>query len=172
MSGNYCKNLQANNIFPCLAKLSSFACLLFFLSDSRTFSILLISSLLSPPARVPVIWSSLIALLRTHHPSVQLRLQDKMAFLLSLFILFPLSVLSKSDPDNLFVHLHSNKSKVRFGRIWYLTIFQKGLHIQPSELEGASKHTAAGHIGDNTQNIARSTTDPEYWVWNLNYLCS
>ena len=86
----------------------------------------------------------------------------KMAFLLSLLILFPLSVLSKSDPDNLSVHLHSNKSKVSSGRIWYLTIFQKGLHIQPSELEGASKHTAAGHIGDNTQNIARSTTDPEY----------
>ena len=86
----------------------------------------------------------------------------KMAFLLSLLILFPLSVLSKSDPDNLSVHLHSNKSKVSFGRIWYLTIFQKGLHIQPSELEGASKHTAAGHIGDNTQNIARSAMDPEY----------
>ena len=87
--------------------------------------------------------------------------QQEMAFLLSLLLLFPLSVLSKSDPDNLSVHLHSNKSKVSSGRIWYLTIFQKGLHIQPSELEGASKHTAAGHIGDNTQNIARSATDPE-----------
>ena len=88
---------------------------------------------------------------------------QEMAFLLSLLLLFPLFVmLSKPDPDNLFVHLHSNKSKVRSGRIWYLTIFQKGLHIQPSELEGASKHTAAGHIGDNTQNIARGATDPEY----------
>ena len=55
--------------------------------------------------------------------------QQEMAFLLSLLLLFPLSVLSEPKPDNLFVHLHSNKStagEVSSGRIWYLNIFPSG----------------------------------------------
>ena len=49
---------------------------------------------------------------------------QQMAFLIFSLLYFPFSVLSlpKPDPDNLFIHLHSNKStggEVRVGRIVY-----------------------------------------------------
>ena len=102
---------------------------------------------------------------------------QKIAFLIFSLLYFPFSVLSvpKPDPDNLFIHLHSNKStagEVRIGRIssldhsvlqlpytfclWQfssMAIFyspfchQVGLDIHPAQLEGQSisPKSAAGN---------------------------